>query len=118
MQKLPNLGSDLHEVMLARSMDVYRGDNLGFRQLPDMELVHAMDTFDLANGFIDFLKRDVGGYTLQEDKRGTLDWYNCEHAFYGKCITLLTKGQSGRKDDDSYDERDDRVKIESPTQMR
>ena len=73
MERFLYLGCYAHEIILPRCGNMHRSDNLGLRQLPDMELVQVENALDLENRFSDFTKCDVRRNALEQNERSASD---------------------------------------------
>ena len=78
-------------------LDVDRGHDLGVAQLPDMQVVGAIDPRQLLNVFFDMVDAQPAGHGLQQDARGG-----------------FAQGDGGRQDDDGDQQRNARVDIVLP----
>lgn len=101
MQVGTDLGGNVHILFglfrAAVDKDVNRGNDFGFGELPDVQLVEVENAFDGLNGLADGFEADRSRDTLEEDVGGG-----------------LAEGQRRVEDDDGDEERDGWVRVESP----
>jgi hypothetical protein len=57
MKCLVNVGGDWHEIVILGGKYVYRCHNLGFRELPNVQIVERKHAFDIQYGRSDLFKR-------------------------------------------------------------
>lgn len=100
MQDSTDIVRDEH--IIGRTFDVhmYRCDDLGLGQLPDMQLMDGAHTIDLSDGFANIIQRHMCRYALKENDGRRPD-----------------EREGGREDDDGNDKTDCGVKVIAPVAL-